>query len=116
MTMTPEKFQEIAAARLRACRERLAEKNEEYARENNPLHNFHAAAAMNNCTPEEALWGMAAKHIISVRDMVFDRQQGIFPSPEMLSEKIGDAINYLILLEAVMEESRLSAADQHARG
>ena len=57
---------------------------------------------MNNETVAEALWGMNSKHIVSVIDMV----EGKLPINERnINEKIGDSINYLILLEAIFREN-----------
>jgi hypothetical protein len=52
---------------------------------------------------QEALWGMALKHLISVMDLVAGRLPA---SKATVDEKVGDLINYLILLEAVFAEGR----------
>jgi len=44
---------------------------------------------------------MMVKHLVSVFDLIEGR---IPTSQEMIDEKIGDMINYLILLEAVLKE------------
>jgi hypothetical protein len=46
---------------------------------------------------------MWAKHIVSILDIV-DEFPDKRPSIAILSEKIGDAINYLVLLEAMIVE------------
>lgn len=55
-------------------------------------------------SPTLALWGMLAKHIVSVHDMVMDAEVGQVPSPSMLNEKITDWINYGLLLEGLLIE------------
>jgi len=50
-------------------------------------------------TPERALWGMAKKHLVSVTDLIHGRAE---VTPERIDEKIGDMINYLILLEGLL--------------
>jgi hypothetical protein len=97
-------FNEIAEARIAHCKKTLLEKGEEYSREGDRLHNFKSAAVMDDETPEQALWGMAKKHVISVRDMVKDVERGLIPSEKMLNEKITDWINYGLLLEGLLVE------------
>ncbi|MCP4127754.1 MAG: hypothetical protein GY753_11905 [Gammaproteobacteria bacterium] len=79
----------------------LGTKAGEYAHGGDRLHNFKVAAAVNDVPPEQALWGMATKHLVSVMDLVAGR---LVARPEMVDEKIGDMINYLILLEAILKE------------
>jgi len=95
----------------------LSSKSDEYSTESDKLHNFKRAGNMQNCTPEKALVGMATKHFISILDIVDriekeNQQIGIWNilnpiewlKRKRLEEKIGDAINYLILLEALIKE------------
>jgi len=96
--MKIEEFNAILSGRVRKIVVTLGSKAEEYARGEDRLHNFRVAARMLGTTPEQALWGMAAKHLVSVQDMVDGHLDA---SPAMVDEKIGDLINYLILLEAV---------------
>lgn len=81
----------------------LKSKAKEYAPSRDRLHNFKVAAELNHQTPSQACWGMATKHVVSVADMV--REGSAEFSMAMWDEKLGDALNYLILLYAcVMEE------------
>lgn len=99
--MTPEKFEVILQNRLKSIQEVLGSKSKEYAQEGDRLFNFKLAAQINGSTPEKALWGMATKHLVSVMDLVAGRLEA---TPDMINEKIGDLINYLILLEAILME------------
>ena len=99
--MTPERFNEILAKRLEATKAVLASKATEYASGRDRLHNFNRAAAMLGTTPEKALIGMWTKHIVSILDIVDSEN---VPSLAMLEEKIGDAVNYLVLLEACYKD------------
>lgn len=101
--MTYERFNEILEARIRKSQSVMSKKEKEYAREDR-LQNFKTAARKRGCTPEEALYGMMLKHDVSVSDMVEDVRLGIVPTVERVDEKIGDLINYLILLEALLIE------------
>lgn len=79
----------------------LKTKAGEYAK-GDRLHNFKVAAKLGNCTPEMALRGMMAKHIVSVWDLVKDTEEGKSVSADLWDEKIIDSINYLILLRAII--------------
>ena len=101
--MKAERFDSIVENRLRLIKEILLQKRAEYAPDGGDrLHNFKRAGEMLRTTPERALVGMWTKHIISILDIVdgLDRK---LVSVEMIEEKIGDAVNYLILLEAMLK-------------
>ena len=56
---------------------------------------------MSETTPEMALWGMWCKHLVSVKDLIN------FPgdaTPELIKEKLGDVINYALLLEGLLTD------------
>lgn len=105
--MTAEKFDEVINKRLDRCSYVLCKKSDEYATEDK-LHNFKVAATLQNCSPITALAGMMCKHTVSVYDLIRDNENGIPISPEMWDEKIGDSINYLLLLTALIEEQKES--------
>ena len=83
----------------------FGKKHEEYTRGNDKLHNFKRAADTKQTTPEDALLGMMNKHTVSIYDMVDDLTLlGREHSLKVWDEKIGDNINYLKLLRALIEE------------
>lgn len=94
-------FESILAKRLSQIAVVLGGKAKEYAQDGDRLYNFKVAARMNDETPAKALWGMATKHLVSVTDLIDGKLER---TPEMVDEKIGDMINYLILLEAILKE------------
>lgn len=97
--MTAEDFDTlILNRRLELTRMVLARKAGEYATTIDRLHNFKRAAAMTGQTPLKACVGMMVKHLVSVFDLV---DAAAMPSTSVLDEKIGDSVNYLILLEAL---------------
>lgn len=102
--MDAKRFTEVAEARIAHCRKVLLSKGEEYSRDGDRLHNFKTAAAIDRETPEQALWGMAKKHIVSVRDMVADTGSGKAATRAQIDEKITDLINYALLLEGLLVE------------
>ena len=99
--MTPERFNDILARRLEVTKAVLTSKAQEYSSGKDRLHNFNRAAAMLGTTPEKALVGMWTKHIVSILDIV---DSEIVPSLALLEEKVTDAVNYLILLEACYKD------------
>jgi hypothetical protein len=104
--ITEKQFDEVVDKRLDAIKQTLLIKGKEYRRENDPLHNFRRGSAINVQSEEKVLWGFATKHLVSIIDMVDDiENHGILPKEKMVDEKIGDMINYLILLEASFKES-----------
>lgn len=106
--MKHKEFEKLLKERFNIIRSVLIKKNKEYASDEDKLHNFKRAGAMLQCSQEKALIGMWTKHVISILDIV-DKwdNKGIFPDMKQLNEKLTDAINYLILLEACFKEKKL---------
>lgn len=101
--MKYDRFNEVLETTIKKCIDTLSVKSNEYATEDR-LHNFKVAAEIQNCTPITALAGMMAKHTVSVYDLIKKQENGFVVSREMWDEKIGDSINYLILLSALVQE------------
>ena len=101
--MTNEFFKIVVERRVNTCKGVLIEKAKEYAR-GDRLSNFKKASGAMSCTPEKALIGMLMKHIISIVDMVDDIDKEQLASRAVWDEKLGDAINYLILLDGLITE------------
>lgn len=102
--MNVEKFNKMLEERIEKTRQVLDSKNKEYASNVDRLHNFKRAGKMLQCSPEKALVGMMVKHTISILDIVDKLDNGEIPTKEIIEEKIGDNVNYLILLEALIKE------------
>lgn len=112
--MKHTRFSRLVEERLNSCKDVLISKDKEYSSEGDRLHNFKRAAALDEESPEKALWGMMKKHIISMRDMVekIDENEPCYiPSKELVHEKLGDVINYTLLLEGLIEERRDKESD-----
>lgn len=105
--MIGEEFERIFQRQFEMSEQVLVQKAKEYASDNDRLHNFKSAAALIGGTPEQALWGFAVKHLVSVSDMV---ASGGHYSNAQWDEKIGDAVNYFILLRACVFESEKDLA------
>jgi len=99
--MTQKNLNKIVEATLKSCKETLIRKGDEYVTTNDALANFKKSAALQGVTPKQALLGYMSKHTISIATMI--GEDGDFPA-EKWDEKIGDSINYLILLRAIVAE------------
>ena len=102
--MNGKEFNEILDIRLKKTKEILSSKSKEYSTDSNKLHNFDRGASMTGKIREEVILGFALKHHISILDMVDNINNNILPTEVLVDEKIGDLINYLILLEASIKE------------
>ena len=104
-TVSHVEFDVVLQNRINLILEVLAKKAGEYAGDEDRLHNFEAATAIMEAagfetSREREIVSMAMRHIVSVLDLVRKNMLGESIPREMISEKIGDNINYLILLEA----------------
>lgn len=99
--MRHDEFDKMVHGRLQACIKVLSSKDKEYSSDSDRLHNFKRAAAMLDCSPEKALEGMWVKHLVSVQDLINLPDN---TTPELIHEKIGDTINYALLLEGLLTE------------
>jgi len=108
--MNLSEFEQVFNEQVQQSGQVLVIKGKEYATADR-LHNFKKAAALTSGTPAQALGGMMVKHIVSVFDMI---NTGKSYPKELWDEKIGDAINYLILLKAItVEEAKGELAHRH---
>jgi hypothetical protein len=96
--MQHEEFNDIFEQRVSMCRDTLVLKAAEYATDDR-LHNFKVAGAVQGVTPQAALGGMLAKHIVSIFDLIRSEKP---VSQAVWDEKLGDALNYLFLLNALI--------------
>lgn len=102
--MDNKKFGLVVQRQIKFSLQLLSTKGHEYA-EKNPdrLIAFRRAAILQKCSPESALFGMLAKHLVSVADLC-DRPPEDDGAVAKWSEKITDSINYLLLLRALVAE------------
>jgi len=100
-------FNVIVERRIERIRETLAAKREEYSRDGDKLYNFRRAAEFQRTTMKQVCWNFAMKHLVSVQDIATDAKT---PPFAVSDEKIGDAINYLIILEAILDAERRGEA------
>lgn len=105
--MRIDEFNKAVKEQLLTCENLLLNKGHEYApdavetNEVDRLAHFKKAATITGTTQKAALFGMLAKHIVSVSDMCTDGKKY---KRDRWIEKITDSINYLLILRAVVEE------------
>lgn len=100
-TESRSEYEKAVEGMIHHCSEVLLSKHAEYATEDD-FHNFNVAASMQGITPEQALIGMMDKHVVSVHDLVNEAAEGKIVHSDTWKEKIGDNINYLLLLWAMV--------------
>jgi hypothetical protein len=101
--MTTDEFSRVLQNRINRINHVLGVKAKEYANPHNRYHNFDRGATALNITPEQYCVHLAMKHLISIMDMVDDIGSiDRCADAAVWDEKIGDAINYLILLEGLV--------------
>lgn len=106
--MTQEKFNAFAKNFVKQTTSVLYAKGKSYAlNRDDRLEHFKRAAEYLSTTPKEACLAQLTKHLISIRDMVCANDGTVF-SPEQWDEKIGDAINYFVLLRALVIDEEIS--------
>lgn len=115
--VSTEYFDQVLENRIEATKAVLGSKAKEYADDTDRLHNFNTAsrklsAGNRAVTREQALVGMMIKHEISIGDIIDKTAAGVPVSADMISEKIGGMINYLILLECSLYASQNDIAKE----
>lgn len=104
--MTHTEFEKVFNDIVEQSRSILLTKAAEYASDADRLINFKQAAHLAQESQAKALAGMMIKHTVSIYDMLSRYEEGAQFSKEKWDEKILDNFNYLILLQAVLEEER----------
>ena len=104
--MNNEIFNKVTEERLKTCINVLCRKSDEYSTDEDRLHNFKVAGALQGCSDIKALGGMMCKHTVSIYDLINDFENGKNISLDLWNEKIGDSINYLLLLTALIHEQK----------
>lgn len=110
--MNSHDFNNAIARQMERSREVLQGKNDNYSPNEDKLEQFKLAAKIQDITPKEALGGMMVKHTTSIYAMIND---GKVYSLAQWDEKIGDHLNYLLLLSALVEEETAVQRDKIVR-
>lgn len=99
MKLNEELAAQLLKERLSRTEQVLGIKAKEYVRNEDMMHNFNVGAKRKDIIRERIIEAFSLKHEISIEDMLCDMEKGIAPKEEVVIEKFGDAINYLILKE-----------------
>ena len=94
----------VIGSRLDSVKELLKKKNKEYSYSSDYFANFDDGSDFGDCSREYALWMYLVKHLSSLKKIVLDTNDGIYADISLVEEKVGDAIAYLVLLEAMMKD------------
>lgn len=101
--MNKIEFNKLVDERIKLIQSVLQKKGAEYANDKDVFHNFEEGTKMSfHDTREMVAWEYMMKHMISIKDMISSKSTF---SEHTIREKFGDAINYLILMEAMMLDS-----------
>ena len=106
--MNQKTFDAVLKRRIGLIKKVLGAKGKEYSSDTDRLANFKLAGASQEISPLKALQGMQAKHLVSIHELIKKHDRGVAPiSTEVWDEKIGDAINYFILMEALIVDEKI---------
>lgn len=99
--MNHAEFEIVLNERINAIRSVLASKAKEYSSDEDRMHNFVRSGEILRCSPESAALAFAVKHLTSAMDLIASAESGTLKR-DVIKEKFGDLINYLILIEAML--------------
>lgn len=103
--MTKDQFNKEVCNIMGKCYALLNAKAAEYATDEDRLSAFKEAALLSKNTAETIAVNYMLKHIMSINDM---SKRPWKYSPEMWDEKLGDAINYLLIIKALIAERNIA--------
>lgn len=112
--MNTNDFNKVVEDQLKWCTDILVKKNKEYGTinhgkqtsEDDRLYNFKRGASLTGWSNREVLLGYMTKHLISILDLIEGK---LANTKELRDEKIGDTINYLLLLKGMLIEEEEEA-------
>lgn len=103
--MTPQRLSDLFNETFQAASALLGVKGGEYAPGADRLANFKLASLRLDLLPEQVLLVYLDKHLQAIQHWVADQVAGTDrPRSEPITGRVLDAINYLILLTALIEE------------
>lgn len=116
--MTRKQFvEEVLEKRIKSMRDVLDKKNSEYADSEDVFKAFALSTSLSfHKTSQAVAWEFMVKHLQSIQSIISDYEKNnTLPDEAKLEEKIGDAINYLILIEGMFKEAMEPAKLEQAR-
>ena len=109
--MNTEEFNKIVEEFLEKTKATLIKKEDEYSLGEDRFAFFKREAQIANVTPEKALYFCMLKHITSFIDMI---NTGDKYSQELWFDKLGDIVNYCILLYGLLKDDKMFTASKKA--
>lgn len=104
--VTHEDFEVFLKRMVDSTYDTLAKKASEYSNGDHRMHNFSVAKTLQGLicvnTEESAAWNLLSKQLASVIDMI-NNNRTVYDI-DVITEKIGDCVNYLLLIGAMIED------------
>jgi len=116
--MTRKQFvEDVVQRRIQLIKDVLETKNSEYADKDDVFKAFTESLPLSfHDTKQAVAWEFMVKHLQSIKMIIEARAKtGKIPDQKVLEEKIGDAINYLILIEGMFKEDIIPVTVTEAR-
>jgi hypothetical protein len=116
--MTRKQFvHDVVQRRVQLIQDVLQNKNEEYAGDDDVFKAFTEALPLSfHDTKQAVAWEFMVKHLQSIKLIIEEKaKKSKLPDEKLLEEKIGDAINYLILIEGMFKEDMIPAKVEESR-
>lgn len=106
--MTRENFNKHVEAVFKRTEQVLVKKGSEYANDKEVFHNFNNSTGISLHNENTSVaWEFMTKHLQSIKDILSEVENTCLTprfTKEMIDEKFGDTINYLILIEGMLRE------------
>jgi len=104
--MQLDKFKSLLQHIYRRTDETFDIKRDEYANDVDVFKSLKNGTAFSfQSEPEQVAWNYLAKHLESIQS-ILSKLPDEEPSVELINEKLGDAINYLIIIEGLLRERK----------
>lgn len=112
--MNQERFERLVDAAIAELRDLLIVKGGEYAGSEDRLANFKRGAQLTGASAQQVLFIYLSKHYDAIATYIRDRATGTERRrSEPIEGRIHDAINYLLLLEALVVEDEEREHNTH---
>lgn len=116
--MTRKQFvEEVVQRRIQLITDVLQSKNNEYANQEDVFKAFTEALPLSfHDTKQAVAWEFMVKHLQAIKVIIEEKaKKGKLPDEKLLEEKIGDAINYLILIEGMFKDDMIPGKIEEAK-
>jgi len=102
--MTNQDFNIFLEMILERIKKTLGKKGEEYGIPSSRFSNFEDIAEVTKLPLEEGAFILMLKHFTIITDICMKRYPANKITKDLITEKFGDCINYLILIEGILKE------------